>query len=122
MVEEHVARALAEDRIVDITTIGKQTGQPHRIEIWCWTLEDGGYAISGKPGRPRSWYANLLAHPEFTVHVKRGAQADLPARAAPVPDAGERRRIIAELCRRSGQEHELEERVAKSPLVRVAFL
>jgi len=48
-----IAQALAADRVVDITTTGRKTGQPRRIEIWLWTLERGGYAISGRPGRPR---------------------------------------------------------------------
>ncbi len=66
--------------------------------------------------------ANLLAHPEFTVHVKRGAQADLRARAVPVADPAERRRIIEEIARRSDQQHSIEDRMARSPLVRVEFL
>ena len=121
-VEEAVRQALAADRVVDITTTGKKTGLPRRKEIWVWTLEQGGHVISGRPGRPRDWYANLLANPEFTVHVKRGAQADLRARAVPVPDPVERRLIITEIARRGGNEDELEERVERSPLVRVEFL
>ena len=120
--DEAVRQALAADRVVDITTTGRKSGQPRRKEIWLWTLEQGGYAISGRPDRPRDWFANLLAIPDFTVHVKRGAQADLPARALPVPDAAERRSIIAEIARRGGTEAELEDRVARSPLVRVEFV
>lgn len=122
VVEEQVARALAADRVVDITTTGRRSGEPRRIEIWLWTLEGGGYAISGRPGRPRGWYANLRTTPAFTVHVKRDAKADLPARALLVNDPEERRRLITEIARRSGSEDELEERMARSPLVRVEFL
>ena len=114
--------ALAANRIVDITTTGKNSGLPRRKEIWLWTLEQGVYAISGRPDRPRDWFANLLAHPDFTVHVKHGAQADLRARALPVPDPAERRRIIEEIARRSGQQHSIEDRMARSPLVRVEIL
>lgn len=119
--DETVRLALEADRVVDITTTGAKSGAPRRIEIWLWTLEQGGYAISGRPNRPRAWLANLLAHPQFTVHVKRGATADLPARAVPVTDPAERRRIVEEIARRSGQT-DVELRVAKSPLVRVEFL
>jgi deazaflavin-dependent oxidoreductase (nitroreductase family) len=45
-----------------LTTTGRRTGRPHRIEIW-FALHDGTlYLLSG--GRDRSdWVANLLAHP-----------------------------------------------------------
>src|ERR1043166_4722793 len=70
---------LARNRTVDITTIGARSGRPRRIETWAWPL-DGVLYLTGSPGR-RDWYANLKAEPAFTVHLKRGAQADLSARA-----------------------------------------
>src|ERR1700743_2481632 len=79
------AQALASDRVIDITTTGRQTGEPRRIEIW-FHRADGKYYITGTPGRPRSWYANLVVHPAFTFHLKESATADLPATARPVPD------------------------------------
>ncbi len=39
------ASALASDRVIDITTIGRKTGEPRRIEIWFHRL-DGKYYIS----------------------------------------------------------------------------
>jgi hypothetical protein len=30
----------------------------------------------GQPGRPRSWYANFLANPAFTFHLKDSIQAE----------------------------------------------
>src|SRR4051812_27381293 len=72
------ATALAQDRVIDITTIGRKTGEPRRIEIWFHRL-DGRYYITGTPGRPRDWYANLVAQPGFTFHLKESATADLPA-------------------------------------------
>ena len=121
--DEPIAKALAADRVVDITTVGKKTGLPRRKEVWLWTVADG-YALAGwhEPALPRDWYANLLAHPDFTVHVKRGAQADLPAHATPVTDTNERRRLLTDIARQGDLKEDIEERVAKSPLLRVEFL
>ena len=89
-VDDPVARALdigpdsaAVERTIDITTVGARTGIPRRIEVWFHQV-DGHWYITGVPG-PRNWYANLRAHPRFTVHLKHGVTADLSATAAPVP-------------------------------------
>lgn len=68
---EKIAQALAQDRVIDITTTGRKTGQPRRIEIW-FHRWNGRYYITGLPGK-RSWYANLLVYPEFTFHLKGSA-------------------------------------------------
>ncbi|GIF02683.1 nitroreductase family deazaflavin-dependent oxidoreductase [Actinoplanes siamensis] len=122
---DEVATALAQDRVIDITTVGRRTGEPRRIEIWFHRV-DGRYYISGTPGRPRDWYANLVAHPEFTFHLKESATADLPATARPVTDPVEREKVLAgllaplsEFTSKPGQE--LEVWVANSPLVEVTF-
>ena len=122
---DQTATALAQDRVIDITTIGRKTGEPRRIEIWFHRL-DGRYYITGTPGRPRDWYANLVAHPEFTFHLKESATADLAATARPVTDTAEREKILAGLLAplsdftsKPGQEPEVW--VASSPLVEVTF-
>ena len=112
-----VARALEQDRTIDITTVGKTTGQPRRKEIWFHNL-DGRLYITGTPGR-RDWYANLVAHPEFTFHLKGSVQADLPARAIPVLDQAQRREIIAGIHQKLEGDRDVEEWVANSPLVEV---
>jgi deazaflavin-dependent oxidoreductase (nitroreductase family) len=119
-VDERVRRALETDRTIDITTIGRHSGEARRIEIWFYRY-DGRFFLSGSPGR-RDWYANLLANPEFTFHLKGSVQADLLARARPITDEPERREVIRgilqELGRGSGR---LEEWVAASPLAEVEF-
>ena len=117
--------ALAQDRVIDITTIGRRTGASRRIEIWFHRV-DGRYYITGTPGRPRDWYANLVAHPGFTFHLKESATADLPATARPVTDPAEREKVFAGLLAplsaftaKPGQEPEVW--VAGSPLVEVTF-
>ncbi|HEY5332324.1 MAG TPA: nitroreductase/quinone reductase family protein [Solirubrobacterales bacterium] len=118
----------ARERTVDITTIGRRSGTPHRIETWFYRA-DGVVYLSGMPGR-RGWAANLRAHPEFTFHLKHGVEADLPARAAEVTDEGERRRVIADFAvdlnqphnpARLGQTIDLDDWVAGSPLFAVRF-
>ena len=93
---EKIRRALDEDRVVDITTVGCSTGTPRKIEIWFFRVADGIY-LTGAPGRPRSWYRNLVAQPAFTFHLKQSASADLDAIAKPIVDAGAREEILREL-------------------------
>ncbi|MEE9237010.1 MAG: nitroreductase/quinone reductase family protein [Thermoplasmata archaeon] len=117
--DERVVQALDRDRTVDITTLGRRTGLPRRIEIWFHNL-DGEIYITGTPG-PRSWYANLVANPEFTFHIKGSVQADLPARAVPVIDKARRRDILSRILSRLGGQGELEPWVEGSPLVEVTL-
>jgi hypothetical protein len=82
--DERVQHALTRDRTIDITPRGRNTGQLRRTEIWFHHI-DGQVYITGTPGL-RDWYANVLAHPEFTCHLKQSTTADLPARATPIRD------------------------------------
>lgn len=110
-------RAIAGGLTCDITTTGRKSGRPSRIEIWYFVV-DGQIVISGTPG-PRDWYANLLASPELIFHVKEGAQADLPARAVPILDPAERARIMAAVISANSYfaGGDLDAWVAGSPLV-----
>ena len=117
MMDTDVSRALEQDRTIDITTTGKKTGQPRRKEIWFHNL-DGRLFITGTPGL-RDWYANLIARPEFTFHLKQSVQADLPAMATPILDESQRRKIIAGIFSKLEGERDLDAWVAASPLVEV---
>jgi hypothetical protein len=110
-----ILEALARDRTIDITTSGAKSGRPQRIEIWAW-VADGIVYLTGTPGR-RDWYANLRTNPEFTFHLKRGVQADLPARAHPIEDPSERRPIFERL-----RPEQVDAWTAGAPLVEVEFL
>jgi len=118
-VDERIRRALATDRVIDITTIGRSSGQPRRIEIWFHNL-DGAIYITGLPGR-RGWYANLLAQPAFTFHLKGSVKADLPARATAITDPDERRAVLTRILANLDRSADLEGWVARSPLVAVTF-
>ena len=117
-----IRTALENDLVIDITTTGRKTGHPRRKEIWFHTI-DGQLYITGSPGR-RDWYANLLANPQFTFHLKRSAQGDLSARATPVLDQARRREIFQKMQQRlQGRVGiQVEEWVENSPLVQVDIL
>lgn len=69
----------------------------------------------------RDWYANLLAQPDLTFHLKKSVMADLPARAVPITDETERRVLLDEVTSRVGASERIDDWVARSPLVRVEF-
>ena len=119
----------ARERTIDITTIGARTGAPRRIEIWFYRALGRTY-LTTSPAR-RSWYANIVAHPEFTFHLTHGVRADLPARGVPVLDAAERRAVFSSVIDDLNQPgnpagirqpvEPLEAWLSGSPLVRVSF-
>jgi deazaflavin-dependent oxidoreductase (nitroreductase family) len=111
---------LADDPTIDITTTGRRSRQPRRIEIWMLDV-DGRFFITGTPGR-RDWMANLRFDPALTVHLKRHAHADLPATATEVTDTPTRQRVIDDLAAHwyRGQAP-VEELVATAPMVEVTF-
>ena len=115
--DAEIERALKSDNLIDITTIGRKTGKPTKIEIVFHNF-DGVLYISGFPGR-RDWYANLVANPQFTFHLKQSTRADLPARAIPITDEAERRRVLSKVVEKWQKQDELESFVQSSPLVEV---
>ena len=119
--DEAVRRALAQGGIIDITTTGRQTGLPRRIEIVLHAI-DGRMYISGMPraDRKRAWLANLEADPRLVVHLKRGLVADLPAVARVITDESERREVLRAVARAWGRT-DLEAMVAHSPLIEVTI-
>jgi deazaflavin-dependent oxidoreductase (nitroreductase family) len=117
--DERVRQGLANDRTIDITTTGRSSGLPRRIETWFYRVDDQIY-LTGSPGR-RDWYANLLANPDFTFHLKQSVAADLPARAAPITDPEERRAIFARILANLDGTQDLEAWLSGSPLMLVDF-
>jgi deazaflavin-dependent oxidoreductase (nitroreductase family) len=91
--EATVLEAMNRGGIADITTVGRKTGQPRRIEIYFHQF-DGDYYLTGRPGRKRDWEANIEANPNFTLHLKRRLSADVPVVGKPEPDPEERGRIL----------------------------
>lgn len=119
--DESIRRALTKSGVIDITTTGRRTGEPRRIEIVYHAI--GGHIyISGMPraDRRRRWLTNLEAEPRFTFHLKSGVAADLPATARVITDEAERRAILEHVAR-AWNRSDLETMVAHSPLVEVTI-
>lgn len=93
-------RALGHGHTIDITTTGRQTGEPRRIEIVFHNF-GGRLYISGlaNPQRERAWLLNLRADPRLTVHLKQFVTADLPATAREITDPDERREVLEKVAR-----------------------
>ncbi len=120
MSPEQITAALDRAVTVDITTIGRRSGLPRRIEIWMVKV-DGRYLITGTPGA-RDWYANLQADPRLILHLKDDVVVDLPAEAVPILDPEQRRTILtAPETRWYRGEADLDVMVAGSPMVKLVF-
>jgi deazaflavin-dependent oxidoreductase (nitroreductase family) len=113
-----VQAELARGQVIDITTHGRKTGQARRIEMVFHNV-DGRIVISGHPGRPRGWLANLKADPRMTLHLKGRLVADLPAHARVITDEAERALLLAPVARAWRIDHAL--MVRSAPLIEVTF-
>ena len=116
-----VAAALANDLVIDITTIGRSSGEPKRLEIWFHNVDDR-YYVTGRPG-PRSWYANVVANPAITFHFKETTEADLEGTARAITDPAEKREVFLSAKKLSEfiNEDNVQEWVDGSPLIEVVF-
>ncbi len=117
---DRIRTALASGKVIDITTTGRQSGEPRRIEIVFHNL-DGKIYVSGQPRpEPRAWLRNLEADPRFTFHLKGETAADLDATARVISDEGERRAVLPAIAR-IWKRDDLEEMVRYSPLIEVTL-
>ena len=119
--DDTISAALSRGGVIDITTTGRSSGEPRRIEIVFHRI-DGRIWISGIPSpRRRSWIANLEANPSLSVHLKGPtAFADLRAKARIVYYPTERRRVLDRVAR-AWQRTDLDRMVATSPLIEVTI-
>ncbi len=115
-----IHRALARGHVIDITTIGRRSRKPRRIEIVFHNI-DGRIYISGMPSRRRrSWLANLETNSRFTFHLKDPVRAALPATARVITDETERRGILTHIAR-AWRRGDVETMVRYSPLIAVTI-
>lgn len=118
--EPAIRSALKHGHTIDITTIGRRSGESRRLEMMFHSF-DGHLYISGMPNpdRTRAWLQNMRANPAFTFHLKQIVQADLPATAREITEDPERREVmtkVAKMWRR-----DVEPMLTQSPLVEVAI-
>lgn len=116
-----IQHALDHDSVIDITTTGRKSGQPRRIEIWHRQVNGRTY-ITGTPG-PRAWYANMLADPHMIFHLKQSTTTDLPAIARPITDPAERQEILTapNMSWYHQNSESVDEFIENAPLVEVMF-
>ena len=118
--DDAIRAALRQGQVIDITTTGRKSREPRRVEI-VFHAFDGRIYISGMPraDRERDWLRNLRADPRLTFHLKNGPVADLPAIARVIDDPAERHEVLARIARvwrRDPVEME-----AHSPLIEVVI-
>jgi deazaflavin-dependent oxidoreductase (nitroreductase family) len=112
--------ALGRGGTINITTVGRRSGEPRRIEIVFHNI-GGRLYISGMPSRRRrSWLANLASTPTLTFHLVRPVRADLPARARILDDAAERRQVLTQVAK-NWKRNDVDTMVEYSPLIEVTL-
>ncbi len=109
--------ALSHSQVIDLTTTGRRSGQPRRIEIFLHHDDDQLY-ITGMPraDRTRDWIHNIAADPHVVVHLKQSVVADVAATARVVTDPEERRPYIEAAARR-WRRTDVPEMLQYSPLI-----
>jgi deazaflavin-dependent oxidoreductase (nitroreductase family) len=118
--KSEIDAALEHGHTIDITTTGRRSGKPRRLEIVFHNIE-GRIYISGTPSlRKRAWLANLEADPHMTFHLKGRTRADLPATARVIAEEAERRAILPHIAR-AWRRNDLDRMVHYSPLIEVTF-
>jgi deazaflavin-dependent oxidoreductase (nitroreductase family) len=118
--DDAVRAALDHSQTIDLTTTGRRTHLPRRLEIFLHNL-DGRLVISGmpRPGRTRAWIHNVTADPRVIVHLKSSlAVADVPATARVVTDPAERLALIRGVAR-NWRRTDIDTMVQHSPLIEV---
>lgn len=115
--DQSVRDALSRGGVIDITTTGRKSGQPRRLEIVFHNI-DGRLYVSGMPGFKRSYLANLEADPHFTFHLKGPVHADLAATARIITDPAERREVLPHIAR-IWKRDDVDNMVEGSPLFEV---
>ena len=88
-----VTQELEDNPYLYLTTVGRVTGKPHRIEIWFTVHNQRIYLISGG-GYGSDWVKNLLVNPRVEIEVGPNRW---PATAKPdeVPTHPARQRLAA---------------------------
>ena len=115
-----VRNALDHSQVIDLTTTGRRTGEPRRIEIFIHNL-DGRLVISGMPvaEKTRAWLRNVADNPAVTLHLKSQlAVADVEGTARVITDPAERRALIEGVAR-NWKRTDVDFMVEHSPLIEV---
>jgi deazaflavin-dependent oxidoreductase (nitroreductase family) len=103
---------------IDITTTGRRSGLPRRIELNAHWIDDRLWLSGLASRRKRAWIANLESSPRLTFHLKGPVVADLAATGRVVTEPGERAAIIPAVAAAWGR-RDVAAMVDWAPLVEV---
>ena len=119
--DDQTRHALSRGHRIDMTTTGRLSGEPRRIEIVFHNF-GGRLYISGVPNadRKRAWLLNLEADPHFIFHLKGSRPVDLPATARIITDEAERRAVLVDVAR-AWNRGDIDSMVRDSPLIEVTL-
>jgi deazaflavin-dependent oxidoreductase (nitroreductase family) len=119
---DQIRQSLATGHVIDITTTGRKTGEPRRLEIVFHNI-DGHLIITGMPraDRQRAWLVNLESDPRLTFHLKGAVRADLPATARVITDVTERRQVAEWVSANAWRGQDVEAMTAYSPMIEVTI-
>jgi deazaflavin-dependent oxidoreductase (nitroreductase family) len=115
--DESIRRALSRGHTIDLTTTGRRSGLPRRVELVFHAI-GGRVYISGMPGFPRSWLANIRSDPRVTFHLKGPVKADLPSTARELTEPIERRAIMEQVAH-NWNRTDVDRMMRQSPLIEV---
>ena len=76
----------ADESFLYLTTVGRRTGNPHRIEIW-FAAHDGRLFLLSGGGERADWVRNLTANPRVTVEL--GGETRVGVARVLAPDSPE---------------------------------
>lgn len=117
-----VRRVLDRGGLIDITTTGRRSKRPRRLEIVFHNI-DGRIVISGSPRRShkRAWILNLEADPRITIHIKGPLEGDLPGTARVITDPVERQSVADWIVGHAWPQMDRAAMVAASPMIEVTL-
>lgn len=58
----------ADQKVLDLTTVGRRTGLPRQIEIWFLVYRDRFYVLA-ETGETAAWVKNIRHNPAVTVRI-----------------------------------------------------
>jgi len=118
--DRDIIATLGKGGVFDITTTGRKSGEPRRLEI-VYHVIDGRLYLSGIPmPTRRSWLANLDADPALTLHLRKPLPAAVAATVRIIESEAERRAVLPHVARNWGRD-DIELMVRQSPLVEVVI-
>lgn len=108
-------RSLAATRTIDLTTIGRRSGEHRTVEIW-WFHVDDRFIVTGTPGR-RDWLANVRTDNSVLITTSFG---EFTGNAVEVGDKDFRRRVFTDpMTSWYKTQEELEQLVVTAPMVEI---